>query len=222
MLPGVTRPIFHMGLCTTLSEGFGLKSLNSFHGRISHCHHSHQHWGWVSKPSLPGMKVISSLIRVVPDNELLIISFHLSWPSRSTATSLSRSRDEIVSYIIMVWTVRSSGCSWTLEAYPATNTWTASEMLIYVENDSVPLRTGTCYIRDIFAVFLQDYCALLELLMEMNFTIAVAPPFVHPMTSLPATPTHSVQKYGFLSEPTRQRQVAKYGNLWWHRELRAF
>ena len=47
----------------------------------------------------------------------------------------------------------------------------------------------------------------------MNFTLAVAPPFVHPMTSLPATPTHSVRKYGFLSEPTRQRQVAKYGTF---------
>jgi len=49
--------------------------------------------------------------------------------------------------------------------------------------------------------------------MKMNFTLAVAPRFVHPMTSLPATPTHSIWKYGFLSEPTRQRQVAKYGNL---------
>jgi len=78
---------------------------------------------------------------------------------------------------------------------------------------SVPLRTGTSYIRDIFVLFLQDYCALQELLMKMNFTIAVAPPFVHPMTSLPATPTHSVRKYGFFSEPTRRRQVAKYGNL---------
>ena len=66
-------------------------------------------------------------------------------------------------------------------------------------------------------LFLQDYCALQELLMKMNFTIAVAPPFVHPMTSLPATPTHSVWKYGFLSEPTWRRQMAKYGNLK-HRE----
>jgi len=49
--------------------------------------------------------------------------------------------------------------------------------------------------------------------MNMNFTIAVAPPFVHPMTSLPTTPTHSVRKYGFFSEPTWWRQVAKYGNL---------
>ena len=49
--------------------------------------------------------------------------------------------------------------------------------------------------------------------MKMNFTIAVAPPFVHPMMSLPATPTHSVWKYGFFSEPARRRQVAKYGNL---------
>ena len=78
---------------------------------------------------------------------------------------------------------------------------------------SVPLRTGTSYIKDIFVLFLQDYCALQELLMEMNFTIAVAPPFVHPMTSLPAMPTHSVRKYGFFNEPTWRRQVAKYGNL---------
>ena len=49
--------------------------------------------------------------------------------------------------------------------------------------------------------------------MKMNFTIAVAPPFVHPMTSLPATPTHFVRKYSFFSEPTLRRQVAKYGNL---------
>ena len=49
--------------------------------------------------------------------------------------------------------------------------------------------------------------------MKMNFTLAVAPPFVHPMTSLPAMPTHSVRKYGFFSEPTRWTQVANYGNL---------
>jgi len=49
--------------------------------------------------------------------------------------------------------------------------------------------------------------------MKMNFILAVTPPFLHPMTSLPAMPTHSVRKYGFLSEPTRRRQVAKYGNL---------
>jgi len=49
--------------------------------------------------------------------------------------------------------------------------------------------------------------------MKINFTVAVAPPFVHPMTSLLAMPTHSVQKYGFFSEPTWRRQVAKYGNL---------
>jgi len=30
---------------------------------------------------------------------------------------------------------------------------------------SVPLRTGTSYFRDIFVLFLQDYCALQELLM---------------------------------------------------------
>jgi len=80
---------------------------------------------------------------------------------------------------------------------------------------SVPLRTGTCYcnIGDIFVLYLQDYCALQELIMKMNFTIAVAPPFVHPMTSLLATPTYSVRKYGFFSEPTRRRQVEKYGNL---------
>ena len=74
---------------------------------------------------------------------------------------------------------------------------------------SVPLRTGTSYIGDIFVLFLQDYCALQELLMKMNFTTAVGPPFVHAMTSLPATPTHSFRKYGFFSEPTRRRQMAK-------------
>ena len=79
-------------------------------------------------------------------------------------------------------------------------------------------------------LFLQDYCALQEILMKMNFTLAVAPPFVHPMSSLLATPTNSVRKYGFFSEPTLQRQVAKYGNLkrceslsfLGDRELRAF
>jgi len=45
--------------------------------------------------------------------------------------------------------------------------------------------------------------------MKMNFTLAVAPPFVYPMTSLPAMPIHSFRKYGFFSEPTQQRQVAK-------------
>jgi len=49
--------------------------------------------------------------------------------------------------------------------------------------------------------------------MKMNFTLAVAPPFMYPMTSLLAMPTHSVWKYGLFSEPARQRQVAKYGNL---------
>ena len=49
--------------------------------------------------------------------------------------------------------------------------------------------------------------------MEMNFTLAVAPPFVYPMISLPAMPTHSVPKYGLFSERARWRQVAKYGNL---------
>jgi len=61
---------------------------------------------------------------------------------------------------------------------------------------SVSLRTGTCYIRDI-VLFLQDYCALQELPMKMNFTLAVAPP------------TYSVWKYGFFGEPTWRRQVAK-------------
>ena len=53
-------------------------------------------------------------------------------------------------------------------------------------------------ISDIFVLFLQDYCALQELLTKMNFMLAVAPPFVHPMMSLLAMPTHSIRKYGFL------------------------
>ena len=65
-------------------------------------------------------------------------------------------------------------------------------------------------------LFLQDYCALQGLLMKMNFTLAVAPHFVHPMTSLPATPTHSVRKYGFFSEPIgrdKWRSTATYRSV---------
>ena len=64
-----------------------------------------------------------------------------------------------------------------------------------------------------FVLLLQDYCALQELLMKMNFTIAVAPPFVYPMMSLPATPTHSVRIYGFLSEPTLRETIGKIRQL---------
>jgi len=81
----------------------------------------------------------------------------------------------------------------------------------FLSVNSVPLRTGTCYVRDIF-VFARLLCSA-GITNEMNFTLAVAPSFVHPMTSLPAMPTHSVRKYGFFSEPTPRRQVAKYGNL---------
>ena len=48
---------------------------------------------------------------------------------------------------------------------------------------------------------------------ENEFHNSSSPTLVHPITSLPATPTHSVRKYGFFSEPTWRRQVAKYGNL---------
>jgi len=34
--------------------------------------------------------------------------------------------------------------------------------------------------------------------MKINFTLAVAPPFVYPMSSFLATPTHSVRKHGSL------------------------
>ena len=40
---------------------------------------------------------------------------------------------------------------------------------------SVPLRTGTCYIRDILELFLQGYSALQESQMKMNFNSAVVP-----------------------------------------------
>ena len=53
--------------------------------------------------SSPGMKAISSLIRVMPLHELLIISFHLSWPSRSAAASLSRNGDHIWPQQSMHW-----------------------------------------------------------------------------------------------------------------------
>ena len=47
----------------------------------------------------------------------------------------------------------------------------------------------------------------------MNFNLAVASPLVYPMTSLSATPTHSLRQYGFFSEPPRRRQMPKGGNL---------
>jgi len=62
-------------------------------------------------------------------------------------------------------------------------------------------------------LFLKGYCALQESQMKMNFNLAVAPPLAYPMTSLSATPTHSVQQYGFFSEPHRRRQIPKSGNL---------
>ena len=76
---------------------------------------------------------------------------------------------------------------------------------------SVPLRTGTCYIRDILELFLQG--TLRESQMKMNFTLAVAPPLVYPMSSLSAMPTHSVRQYGFFSEPPQRRQMPKMRQL---------
>ena len=49
--------------------------------------------------------------------------------------------------------------------------------------------------------------------MNMNFTLAVAPPLAYPMTSLSATPTHSVRRCGFFSEPPQRRQMPKRANL---------
>jgi len=64
--------------------------------------------------------------------------------------------------------------------------------------------------------------------MKMNFTITVVPPFVHPMMSLPATPT----LFGNIASLVNLLggDVAKYGNLKrcesllfsGDRELRAF
>jgi len=61
-------------------------------------------------------------------------------------------------------------------------------------------------------LLLQGYCALQELLMKMNFILAVALPFVYPMTSPLAMPTQSVQQYGFSSEHAPWKQVVK-GNF---------
>ena len=60
---------------------------------------------------------------------------------------------------------------------------------------------------------MQGYCALQESQMKMKFNLAVAPPLAYPMTSLSATPTHSVRQYGFFSEPPQRRQMPKSGNL---------
>jgi len=59
-------------------------------------------------------------------------------------------------------------------------------------------------------LFLQDYCALQELQMKTNFPLAAVLPFVYPMTSLPAIPTHFIWKMAFFREPGQQRQVAKW------------
>ena len=66
----------------------------------------------------------------------------------------------------------------------------------------VPLRTGTCYIRDNFVLFLQGYCTA-GITNEMNSTSAVAPPHTYRMSSLLVTPTQCIRKYGFVSEPVR-------------------
>ena len=105
-----------------------------------------------------------------------------------------------------VLTIRGTECG-LIELGQVANITGGEVQHICYHTYSVPLRTGTCYIRGIFVLYLQDYCALQELLMKMNFTLAVASPFVHPMMSLPATPTHSDRKYGFFSEPTQWRQV---------------
>ena len=76
----------------------------------------------------------------------------------------------------------------------------------------VPDRLSNYYIRDILELFLQGYPALQESQMKMNFTLAVAPPLVYPMTSLSATPTHSIWRYGFLREPLNGDKMPKCAN----------
>ena len=62
-------------------------------------------------------------------------------------------------------------------------------------------------------VVLQGYCVLQGLLMKMDHTLAVAPLFVHPMTSLLATPVHSIWKYGSFDKPAWQRKWQNTANL---------
>ena len=102
-----------------------------------------------------------------------------------------------------------------LNIFTTEPTWElhALSVLMCITIYSVPLRTGTCYMRDILELFLKGYCALQESQMKMNFNLAVAPPLAYPMTSLLATPTHSLRQYGFLSEPPRQKQIAKRQQL---------
>ena len=56
---------------------------------------------------------------------------------------------------------------------------------------SVPLRTGTCYIRDSLELFLKGYCALQESQMKMNFNSVVTAHLMYPMMSLLPSP-HTV------------------------------
>ena len=64
-------------------------------------------------------------------------------------------------------------------------------------SSSVPLRTGTCYIRDIFVLFLQLLCSA-RITNENEFHTRSSPPFVHQMTSLLATPLTLFQNMASL------------------------
>jgi len=87
--------------------------------------------------------------------------------------------------------------------------------MLIIPTTKVLIANYSCTIKDWdllqqrhFVLFLQGYCALQELLMKMNFTLAVASPFLHPMMSFPAMPTHLVWKYGFFSDLYPAGQMA--------------
>ena len=62
-------------------------------------------------------------------------------------------------------------------------------------------------------LFLQDYCCSAGIPNENEFHTSSSPTLCASNHVTSGHPTYSVQKYGVLSEPTRWRQVAKYGNL---------
>ena len=78
---------------------------------------------------------------------------------------------------------------------------------------SVPLRTGTSYIIDIFVLLFARLLCSAGITNENEFHNSSSPTLCASNDITSAMPTHSVRKYGFFSESARRRQVAKYSNL---------
>ena len=82
----------------------------------------------------------------------------------------------------------------------------------YLQGYSVPLRTGTCYIRYFCVVFARLLCSA-GIANENEFHTSSSPS-LRTSNDITSGQAHSLcSEICFFSEPTRWRQVAKYGNL---------